>query len=135
MPETNQPPNESPGQSVRRAEDFRSYYANNVLIQSSAWDVTLTFGQFDQSGSAQANVVKVSVTIPFGVAKIGMYWLQAHLLANEIDNGQKIALRQNVLPPPPEDLPPEQANDPVARRYHAALKQLYDAFMATLRQP
>src|SRR6266576_3939809 len=88
---------------IVRDEDFAYMYANHVLAESTAWDLRLVFGEFEEVDGKPAVRQKVAVSLPFGLAKLAMYWMQTAILAHEIETGQKIKLRQNMHPlPPPE---------------------------------
>ena len=98
-----------------QSEDFRDKYSNNVQFEPSAWDLKLIFGQLDQSGGAEATVVRqhTSMTITWVQAKILSYFLQVNLRAHEIDNG-KIVVPTRVLPPDPTALPLDEAEENAA---------------------
>src|SRR5436309_1395580 len=90
---------EKPPIKIERADDFRVIYANNVVADSTAWDLRLTFGMFDQSADHSVNKQQFAAVIPFGVAKLVLYWIEAAVIAHEIETGHRIGIRENVLPP------------------------------------
>jgi hypothetical protein len=118
---------------VRRTEDFLSFYANNVVADSTAWDLRLTFGQFDKiSDGSGFNNQRLSVTLPFSLAKLMLYWVELQILAHEAETGKRIGIRANLLPEAPIPVPKELENDPNALRLHDAIAQLRARFIASL---
>lgn len=112
---------ETPG--FERVEDFYTDYANNVYLESSAWDLKLIFGQLDQSTNPVTTEQRAAITIPWSQAKILNYFLGIHIRAHEMDTGARITIPKNVIPPEPTRGADEPAN----------LDDLY-AFMRRLRQ-
>jgi len=106
-----------------RSEDFEERYSNNVQFEPSAWDLKLLFGQLDQSAGAEATVVRqhTSMTITWVQAKILSYFLQVNIRAHEIDNG-RIVVPTRVLPPDPEALPLEEADENATAMRHEMLR-------------
>jgi hypothetical protein len=117
----------------QRAEDFRSFYANSVLTDANAWDVKLIFGQIDEVDNERAIKQNVAVSMSFGLAKLTLYWIEAAIIAHEIETGRRVGIRDNVLPPPLTPLSPEQEKVPDLVKYQEAMKQLRDKFIASLR--
>ena len=122
----------TPRVKVQRADNFVSLYANNVIVSATAWDMTLTFGQFDETDDGSINRQTLAATIPFGLAKLMLYWIEASLIANEIETGQKIGLRTSVLPPPPPPLSPEEEKDPGMVMFSEAISKLRERLLAKL---
>lgn len=131
---TDQPtsPQSSIENKTIRAEGFRTYYANNVIVEANAWDMKLVFGQFDEIDGKSALKQQLAVSIPFGLAKLALYWIEAQIIANEIETGRRIGLRESVLPPPVPDLSPGHEKDPNLVKYREAMLQLRERFIASL---
>ena len=118
---------------TERTENFASSYANSAIFESSAYDLRILFGQFDQKPDG-GGVLKqhLAVSIPWDLAKLLIYWLQAQVIAHELETGRPIGLRENVRPPVPATLTAEEQVDPIKQKYHAALKKLREEFIASL---
>jgi hypothetical protein len=113
-----------------RATDFANVYANNVLFESSLWDLRLIFGQNDQQISQNAVVQHTAITIPWPQVKVMKYFLESQLISHEIQNG-RVQIPPNVIPPVPNEPPKEILKlDPKMPEIFAALKANYEAFIA-----
>lgn len=98
-----------PPPGFERVEDFYVDYANNVYLESSAWDLKMIFGQLDQGVTPVTTEQRAAITIPWAQAVILNYLLSVHIRAHELDGG-KIQIPQGVIPPePPTEGPPEIA--------------------------
>jgi hypothetical protein len=95
MPEQSEPVNEQ----VSQSEDFESVYANNVLFESSIWDLKMLFGQLSLSNGRQRIELHTAVTIPWLQAKLMAYYLQSNLTFYEGEHGP-IKIPQGMTPPP-----------------------------------
>jgi hypothetical protein len=113
---------------VTRSDDFITLYANNVVTDSTAWDMRLMFSQFDEVDGVGISRQKAAVSIPFALAKLLTYWMRAQIIAHEIETGRKINIRPNLRPGPP----PDEESDPELAQYFKALRELYDEFIASL---
>ena len=113
----------------KKSEEFSEYYANNVLLESSLWDLKLIFGQLDQQIPDNAVVQYGSITLPWAQAKVFHYFLGVHLASHEIHNG-RVQIPSGIIPPIPDDVLPELASDPKAVETHEAFKAAYEAFIA-----
>src|SRR5438046_3194865 len=102
-------PAEESGQEtgITRAENFQKFYANNVIAEGTAWDLRLTFGQFDNVLGRQTNTQLCSVMMSFGLAKLMLFWIEAQILAHEVETGRRVPIRES-LRPPVATLPPEE---------------------------
>ncbi len=111
-----------------RSEDFISVYANNVMFESSAFDLRLIYGQIDQA----AGVVDqhTGVTIPWVVAKLGLHFLNTQVAAHEIVYG-KIAIPKELFPLEPPPPPKELSQNPLVQQVYEALKKLREEFIKT----
>lgn len=115
-----------------RSQDFEYLYANNVLTHATAWDVRLAFGRFEEADAQTVVKQKVEVTLSFGLAKLTLYWLQAAIIAHEIETGRSVTLRPNVRPDPPKALGEEEAKNPALVKFYEAMKKLHDEFIASM---
>jgi hypothetical protein len=113
----------APQATIERADDFRSLYANNVIADGTAWDLRLTFGQFEKRADGSVvNTQRVSVTMPFGLAKLMMFWVELQIQVHERQMGQRVRIRPDVLPPMPP-IPPESQNDEGYVRLHEMMEK------------
>ena len=119
----------TPPIDFRKTEPFLREYSNHVLLENSAWDLKLTFGQTDQSISPMTVVQHSAITMPWSQVKVLTYFLQFHLLAHEAMLGH-VPVPQNTIPavPPPDKDTAEQF--PNAVELNKALCKLRDEFMA-----
>jgi len=112
-----------------RTDDFQESYANNVFMESSVWDLKLIFGHTDQKVSPNAIIQNLAVTVPWPQVKVMMYFLQTHLLGQEIQNG-RIQIPSNIIAPVPNEPSSEAVKqNPKLPEIHAAFKANYDAFI------
>lgn len=94
------------GIEYKRDEDFFSGYANNVHVESTVWDVKLTFGQTDTFLGPNVVVQHTAITIPWSYAKMLVYLVQTHLAHRESEDGH-VPVPKGLLAPPPTELPKE----------------------------
>jgi hypothetical protein len=114
----------------KKVDDFATAYANNVFMESSLWDLKLIFGQNDQGLGPNAVVQHTAITLPWAQVKVLKHFLEAHLIAHEIQNG-RIHLLPNIVMPVPDEPPQGIPNAPSKMvEIHAALKSQYEAFAA-----
>jgi hypothetical protein len=131
MPDTPAPQDDSQIR-VLRTNDFLSVYANNVVVDATAWDLTLTFGQFDKRpDGAKVNNQRLSVNMPFALAKLMLFWVELQILSHEVQTGQRVALRPSVLPDAPPPVDPGEP-DPNVLKLHDAITQLRNRLLASL---
>jgi len=123
--------NAAPTTKIKRIEDFLSYYANNVQFEQTAFDLKITFGELDQSGSEICVEQRAAVTIPWAQAKLMIYYLQGQVAAHELETG-KIKIRNDLVPAPIPSLTPEQAKHPIAEDLMELLKTLREQFISNL---
>ena len=121
-----------PTLETHRAEDFRAVYSNHVVVNSSAWDLTLTFSRFVEVDGKSGVEQEVTATIPFGLAKLATYWMEAQIIANEIETGRRVSMRESLYPPPVPDLTPEQEKIPFFVKYREEMERLRERFIASL---
>lgn len=109
----------------KRLDDFVSRYANNVSLESTAWDLRLVFGQVDLAENTLLQ--HTSMTIPWPQMKVLSYLIQVHLAGYEADNG-RIPLPKEAVTPIPKDLPKELVG--VNPETWKAMHRLYVDFVA-----
>jgi hypothetical protein len=114
-----------------RTDDFISTYANNAFFEGSAWDLKIIFGQLDQSGAQAVIKQNLAVTIPWAQAKLALYYLRLQIEAIEIQSG-KITIRNDLLPPEPPPLTPEEEAIPRSKEIRDLVLKLREEFLATL---
>ena len=124
MPEQNTP---SGPINLERSEDFASFYANHIWYENSVWDLKLLFGEVDQS---KTNTVlqHTGITLSWLQVKLLIYFLQVNLAFNELQNGN-VNIPLSVMPPAPDPLAPEGANDPVAQAQREKVIQLREKLL------
>jgi len=128
----NNPPSPPTGIPYERATNLISTYANNAYFESSAWDLKIVFGQLEQpSGGVAVIKQNLAVTLPWTVAKLALYWLRVQVEAMELQSG-KITIRQDLLPPEPPVLTPEQESTPLARELRELIVKIRAEFIAGL---
>jgi hypothetical protein len=115
-----------------RTGDFISVYANNAFFESSAWDLKIIFGQLDQSSGEPIVRQNIAVTVPWAQAKLALYWMRIHIEGIELQQGGKIPIRKDLLPPEIPALTPEQENDPVARKFYEFARKFREEFIASV---
>jgi hypothetical protein len=126
---------------TRRVEDFVSRYANHVQIESSAFDVKMSFGVLDQSGVLKVPPVMIpsveqhtSINISWPEVKLLMYYLQLHLASHEKENG-KVKIPTNVLPPEIPATPPPPFDNPEGQQAFDLMRRLRAEFIAKQSEP
>ncbi len=112
-----------------KASDFISRYANNVFLESSAWDLKMIFGELDQSKVPNKVERRVAVTIPWAQAKLLMFYLRVHIKAEEMQDG-KIHIRPDLRPTESPALTEEQAKDAKFVEFYEFVKRLREDFIA-----
>lgn len=131
-------PNEStiqgdPPVKIQRVDDFLAVYANNVVVDATAWDLRLTFGQFEKlPDDSMVNNQRLSVNMPFGLAKLMLFWIELQIISHEIQTGKRVGMRSGLIPDPPTLIGPENENDPNFVKLHAAITQLRNRLIASL---
>jgi hypothetical protein len=130
--ESTPPPLPAPPVVVERTANFVSTYANSAIIEGTAWDLKVTFGQIDQVAGQPLIKQHLAVSIPWAQAKLAVYWLQVQIIAHELDLGKKIAIRPDTVPSVPLPLTPEQQSNPIMHKYIEAVTKLREEFIASL---
>ena len=113
----------------KKSEDFEERYSNNVLLESSLWDLRLIFGKLDQQ--VPGNVIDqfCAITLPWAQAKVLHYFLGIHLAGHELHNG-RVQIPTGIIPAVPDSLTADFASDPKSQEIHDVFKAAYDEFIA-----
>jgi hypothetical protein len=121
---------EAAGIKYKKTDDFIDSYANNVLLESSLWDMRLILGKLDQQLGKNTVVQHSSVTLPWAQVKLLHYFLGLHLATHEIQFG-RVQIPTNIVPPIPDQISEElrELKDPKAEEVHEALKSGYADFI------
>jgi hypothetical protein len=119
------------GIQYKKADDFRSVYANNVFFEGSLWDMKMLLGQLDQQIGPNAVVQHTAITLPWAQVKLMRYFLGLHLLSHEMRFG-RVQIPTNMVPPIPEELPEgafSEVTPSDAQAIHAAMRECYAVFI------
>ena len=95
-------------------DDIAVEYANNAAFDATVWDLKLIFGEYSER--AKGIEWHTSVTIPWALAKLMIYYLQVNVAAHEASIG-KVNFPLSMLPPPAPE--PSDADD---KRAHAVFE-------------
>jgi hypothetical protein len=127
-------PAETTPTTVERSADFRNYYANNVFIESTAWDLKITFGHLDRASAPVLVKNECSVTLPWPQAKLALFWIALHVEMAEAEVGQKIPVRKDLWPQElPEKLPNTvEADAASTERFRRIYDKLRTEFLKTV---
>jgi hypothetical protein len=91
MPEEQAPPTEQfidVNKVAHHSEEFESLYSNNVLFESSVWDLRMVFGQLKGGRDGAPEIEQhTSVAMPWQVAKIACIYLALNIIGFEETNG------------------------------------------------
>jgi hypothetical protein len=112
----------------KRIEDFAAKYANNVFIESSAWDLRLVFGQLELSPST-AIIEHTAISIPWPQVKVVAYLLGIHLLSHEAQYG-RIVLPENAVKTIPAKVPDDIKAIPNSTEVWQKLRKHFEEFIA-----
>jgi hypothetical protein len=114
-------------QQTGPSDDFVSDYANNIAFEQTVWDLKLIFGEF----SGRTNNVEwhTSLTVPWTLAKLMVYYLQVNIAAYEMRSGTTLKVPVVMLPPPLPPLPPEQHNIQLEREIFAKIQEMREKFL------
>jgi len=120
----------------RDPADFVSRYANNVQVESSSFDVKMTFGILDQSalpkGGTPAVDQHTAISMSWVEAKLLIYFLQLHIAGHEKENG-KIRIPDNALPPELPENPPPQFDNPQGRAGFEMIRKMRADFITSVK--
>ena len=125
----------TPQLSYERDDDFIARYANNIHLESSGWDLKITFGVLDQRDLAKPVIEQhTSINMAWSQVKIMLYFMQMHLRLQEEENG-KIKIPESGLP---LELPaevPKEFDNPQGRRAFQIMREMRADFIAKLNEP
>jgi hypothetical protein len=126
-------------QEIRRDQNFISVYANNVQLESNAFDVKMVFGILDQSGATKLPPIlavdqHTSVSISWPEVKLLIFFMQLHLAGYEAENG-KVKVPLNAIPPEPPPVLPPQFDNEAGRKGIDLIRKMRAEFVASLNQP
>jgi hypothetical protein len=127
----------SQGLQLRRAENFISRYANNIQMESSAFDMKLVFGTLDLSGAVPEKISveqHTAMNISWPEIKLLIFFLRLHLAGFEVENGT-VKVPLDALPPEPPDEIPEQYDNSRGRRAFDIIRKIRAEFISDLTQP
>jgi hypothetical protein len=114
-------PPEQPQLEATRSEEFENLYANNIIFESTLWDLRLIFGEVDLA--AKQIVQHTAINIPWPQAKIATYYMLANLVIQQSLNGNVF------LPPflrPTRPNPSDPVNAPIDKRVVEYLGWIHD---------
>jgi len=103
--------------------DLDSVYANNTILEISAFDLKIIFGQLDQRTGKDPVDWHTAVTLPWAQAKILSYFLQAQIAWCE-RIFTPIVVPSSVRPSKPELI--EDKDNPLLTEYFAFVKKIHD---------
>lgn len=119
----------------RDSERFINLYANNVMVESHAFDLRLIFGLTDLRNPLEPVVDQIAgVNISWPEVKLLIYYMQLHLAGHERENG-KVGIPVSALPAQFPETPPPPYDNPQGREAFAMLRKMRDEFIANLSEP
>lgn len=114
---------------TRRDEDFISAYANNVMVESNAFDLKMIFGIYDHRNALKPVIDQFSsVNIPWPQVKVLILFLQMHVEGYELENG-KIKVPDSAVPPDLQLLP--AFDNPKGRAAIELFRKMRNEFVAS----
>jgi hypothetical protein len=129
QPSKSAPDAQAPGIDYRKSEAFKNEYANNVFMESTAWDLKFNFGQVDQSLGSNVVVQHTGITMPWPQVKVLLYFMQANIAIHELNNGH-IEVPKNIIPSLPVPDKEMAKQFPESLDIYAALSKVRDNFIA-----
>lgn len=116
---------------ITRHENFESWYANNIQLYPSDFDLRMVFGELDvPTMTIQQHT---AMTVSWLQAKLMHYFLSVQLGAHELTYG-KIPVPQGSLPPEPQPPTGELADDPGNFKLYEYIKKMREQFIESLGQ-
>lgn len=106
MSESKKEADETPKSAIQftRDENFVTDYANNSVLESSNWDLKITFGHLDQSLGPNQVLQTTAITLPWAQAKVLHYFLTLHLISHEAEIG-RIVIPSGIIGELPKEAP------------------------------
>jgi hypothetical protein len=113
----------------KRDEDFEGLYANNIVTETSIWDLKLIFGLLDQSVTPNQVVQHTSINIPWAQVKLLVYALNVAITIQEHFN-EKIHISSLVMPSDPAavKLPENSPFPPIPEELKERVSKLWKEF-------
>jgi hypothetical protein len=108
-------------------DEFFEDYANNVVLEPTAWDLKLIFGKIDLSKGPNTVVQHAAMTLPWAQIKVGLYFLQVHLAVHEMLNG-KIHIPKGVIGPPVPPTEDQEKTVPHAKEAFTIIQGMFKNF-------
>jgi|HubBroStandDraft_5_1064220.scaffolds.fasta_scaffold334949_1 hypothetical protein len=99
MPEDSLP--KPPSATFERIKEFMEAYSNNVRFESTVVDLRIIFGQSDLQTGSEVVKQHTSITVPWPMAKLMIYYLAINVIGQETQNGT-IQIPPIQVPPPIE---------------------------------
>lgn len=127
-------PTRSSQVEFRRKENVISCYANQVQVESNAFDLKLVFGLYDHRDPAKPIIEQFSsMNLSWPEVKLLIYWMQVHLAGYEKENG-KVKIPATAIPP---EIPPisPQFDNPKGREVFDMIRKMRAEFLASLIEP
>jgi hypothetical protein len=121
----------APPVKAQHTEEFTSLYANNIRYEATVYDLKLVFGETDLASGSEVIQQHTAVTIPWGLVKVMLFWLQLNFDVTEATVG-RVSIPPTQIPPEPQPTPPELANDPNAQKAKEIYAKLRELFIAGL---
>ena len=122
-----------PQMVARREDNFFSRYANNILYESTVYDLKLIFGQSDLSEGTEIVKQHSAITIPWSLIKLAIYFLEINLAIHELYNGRVTIPPQQIPIPFPRPEPETAATDPKAEIASETANRIRDEFLASVQ--
>jgi hypothetical protein len=119
-------PPEQPQLEATRSEEFENLWANNVLFESTLWDLRLIFGQVDLA--AKQIVQHTAVNIPWPQVKIAAYFMLVNVVIQQSLNGN-VFIPGYIVPPRPD--PADPANAAYDKQMIKYLGWIHDQFFGS----
>jgi len=115
---------------VSRHENFESWYANNIQLIPSEWDLRMLFGEVDFTQMIVQQ--HTAMTVTWLQAKLLLYFLTVQVGIYELMH-KKIDVPPSVQPIDPQPPTGEIANDPDAQKVYEYMKKLRAQFIDSLK--
>jgi hypothetical protein len=119
----------TPPLEYKRVDPFRNEYADNVFLESTAWDLKMVFGQIDLSLGPNNVVQHSGITLPWAQVKVLQYFLRVHLIAHEIQYGHA-SIPPGIIQEFPAPTKEQIKEFPRAMELHKTLGKLREEFLA-----
>jgi len=111
-----------------RVEDFVSAYADNARFEATVFNLKMIFGEIDLSSGTEVVKQHTSITLPWALVKLVVFYLQINILLHEAQIG-KITVPPNQAPPAMPEMS-EVADVPQA--LIDSVKRLREQFIASM---